>query len=53
MPSSSSSPQITESSLASCISYDAVDNMITITCSSANLFDIHNILGDQNTIEGG
>ena len=47
---SSLSPQITESSLTSCISYDPEENMITITCQSANLSDIHSILGDQNVL---
>ncbi|MGH9978426.1 MAG: right-handed parallel beta-helix repeat-containing protein, partial [Nitrososphaeraceae archaeon] len=47
---SSLSPQIMESSLASCISYDPEESMITITCQSANLFDIHSILGDQNVL---
>jgi mannuronan 5-epimerase len=47
---SSLSPQITELSLASCISYDPEENMITITCQSANLSDIHSILGDQNVL---
>jgi hypothetical protein len=48
--SSSLSPQMTESSLASCISYDPEENMITITCQSSNLSNIHNILGDQNVL---
>ncbi|MGH9952155.1 MAG: hypothetical protein ACRD5J_11040, partial [Nitrososphaeraceae archaeon] len=47
---SSLSPQITELSLASCISYDPEESMITITCQSANLSDIHSILGDQNVL---
>jgi poly(beta-D-mannuronate) C5 epimerase len=47
---SSLSPQLTELSLASCISYDPEENMITITCQSANLSDIHSILGDQNVL---
>src|ERR671910_3387467 len=46
---SSLSPQITELSLASCISYDP-ENIITITCQSANLSDIHSMLGDQNVL---
>ena len=48
--SPSSAPQIAESSLASCISYDPEDNVITITCQSVNLSDIHNILADQNVL---
>ena len=48
--SSSLTPQTTDSSLASCISYDPEDNMITITCQSANLSDIHNILEDRNVL---
>src|SRR5918996_6562399 len=48
--SSSLSPQMTESSLASCISYDPEENMITITCQSSNLSNIHSILGDQNVL---
>jgi len=48
--SSSLSPQIAESPLASCISYDAEENVITITCQSTNLSDIHNILGDQHVL---
>jgi parallel beta-helix repeat protein len=48
--SSSSSPQITESSLASCISYDQEENVITIACQSANLSDIHTIIGNQNVL---
>ena len=48
--SPSSAPQIAESSLASCVSYDPEDNMITITCQSVNLSDIHNILADQNVL---
>lgn len=48
--SSSSLQSIAESSPASCISYDAVDNMITITCQSANLPDIYTIIGDQNVL---
>jgi mannuronan 5-epimerase len=47
---SSSAPQIAESPLASCISYDPEDNVITITCQSANLSDIHSILADQNVL---
>jgi len=46
--SSSSSPQITESSLA--ISYDQEENVITIACQSANLSDIHTIIGYQNVL---
>jgi hypothetical protein len=41
---------MTESSLASCIRYDPEENMLTITCKSANLSDIHGILGDQNAL---
>ena len=48
--SSSSSPQIVESSSSSCISYDSEENLITITCQSANLSDIHNILGELNVL---
>src|SRR5918996_2422146 len=48
--SSSLTPQTTDSSLASCISYDPEDNRITITCQSANLSDIHNILEDRNVL---
>jgi hypothetical protein len=39
-----------ESSLASCIRYDPEENIITITCKSANLSDIHGILGDKNVL---
>lgn len=48
--SSSSSPQITESLLASCISYNPEDNVITIACQTANLSDIHAFVGDQNVL---
>jgi len=48
--SPSPSPQIAESSLASCINYDPEDSVITITCQSANLSDIHGILADQNVL---
>jgi len=49
--SSSLTPQIAESSsLASCISYDSEENLITITCQSANLSDIYTIIGDQNVL---
>jgi len=49
--SSSLTPQIAESSsLASCISYDPEENLITITCQSANLSDIYTIIGDQNVL---
>jgi poly(beta-D-mannuronate) C5 epimerase len=48
--SSSSSPQIAESSLASCISYDPEENVITITCQAANLSDIYSIIGDQSVL---
>jgi len=48
--SSSSSHQIVESSSSSCISYDSEENLITITCQSANLSDIHNILGELNVL---
>jgi len=48
--SSSSSPQIAESSLASCVSYDPEESMITITCQSANLSDIYTVIGDQNVL---
>jgi poly(beta-D-mannuronate) C5 epimerase len=47
---SSLSPQLTELSLTSCIIYDPEENMITITCQSANLSDIHSILGNQNVL---
>ncbi|MPZ06088.1 MAG: hypothetical protein GEU26_06660 [Nitrososphaeraceae archaeon] len=49
--SSSLPSQIAESSSpTSCISYNLEENMIIITCQSANLSDIHNILGDQNVL---
>ena len=49
--SSSQTPQIAESSsLASCISYDSEENLITITCQSANLSDIYTTIGDQNVL---
>jgi mannuronan 5-epimerase len=49
--SSSLTPQIAESSsLASCISYDSEENLITITCQSANLSDIYTTIGDQNVL---
>jgi poly(beta-D-mannuronate) C5 epimerase len=47
---SSSSSQTTESSLASCISYNPEDNVITIACRTANLSDIHTIVEDQNVL---
>ncbi|MGI0044073.1 MAG: right-handed parallel beta-helix repeat-containing protein [Nitrososphaeraceae archaeon] len=44
------SSEIPESSLSSCIIYDPEENMIAITCRSANLSDIYAIVGDQNVL---
>lgn len=51
--SSSQTPQIAESSQARCISYDSEENLITITCQSANLSDIYTTIGDQNVLLKG
>jgi mannuronan 5-epimerase len=48
--STSLSSQIAESSQARCINYDPEENVIRITCQSANLSDIHAIVGDQNVL---
>jgi poly(beta-D-mannuronate) C5 epimerase len=48
--SSTLQPQTMGSSLASCISYDPEENMITSTCRSANLTDIYTVIVDQNVL---
>jgi parallel beta-helix repeat protein len=47
--SSSSSTQVSEPPTA-CITYDSTENIITITCKSANLTDIDNQLKDPNIL---
>lgn len=47
--SSSSAAQVPEPSSA-CITYDSRENIITITCKTANLTDIDNQLRDPNIL---
>ena len=48
--STSLSSQIPESHMSSCIIYDPEEDMIIITCQSANLSDIYAIIRDQNVL---
>jgi mannuronan 5-epimerase len=43
-------PQNAATNLASCISYDSTDNIITISCGSASLTDIYNQVKDPSVI---
>jgi parallel beta-helix repeat protein len=45
----SSLAQVTEST-SSCITYDYIKKIITITCKNANLTDIHNAVKDPNVL---